>query len=115
MTENKYTVSQRRQGSSIVFQYFKKLRCYCLKVAVELDATNSTFNRTPAVQTYLNDGRVLQASRGLWGLTHGEVFDVAASEDDVLKDFISRRNRPFSGPVLSSKGANCSERCKQAH
>lgn len=54
-------------------------------------------------QTYLNNGRVLQAGRSFWGLTHGEVLDVTASEDDVLKDFISRWNGPLSGPVLSSK------------
>lgn len=51
----------------------------------------------------MDDGRVLQAGRSFGGLTHGEVLDVAASEDDVLEDFISRWNGPLGGPVLSSK------------
>lgn len=57
----------------------------------------------------MDDGRVLQAGRSFGGLTHGEVLDVAASEDDVLKDFISRWNGPLGGPVLRSKRANCAQ------
>lgn len=117
---------KRRLGSRSVLQYFRKLRGYCLEVPVQLDGTNSMFvehlqewlclsNTALWGQTYLNDSRVLQAGRSFWGLTHGEVLDVAASEDDVLKDFISRWNRPLSGSVLSSKRANCTKDSNRIH
>lgn len=43
------------------------------------------------VKTYLDDGRVLR-ERACWfgWFTHSQILDVAASEDDVLKDVISR-------------------------
>lgn len=51
--------------------------------------TKSTFCRD--LETYLDDGRVLR-ERACWfgWFTHSQILDVTASEDDVLKDIISR-------------------------
>lgn len=60
--------------------------------------------------THLNDGRVVRERACLLGwLTHRQVLDVAASEDDVLKRVIPRGNRPVSGAILSAKGADWQE------
>lgn len=54
---------------------------------------------------YLDDGGVLR-KRACWfgRLTHSQVLDVAASEDDVLEGVISRWDGPVGGPVLSAEG-----------
>lgn len=64
---------------------------------------------TPSVcaRVYLDDGRVLR-ERACWlgRLTHSQVLDVAASEDDVLKGVISRRDGPVGGAVLGAEGTD---------
>lgn len=59
------------------------------------------------VRVYLDNSRVLR-ERACWfgRLTHGQVLDVAASEDDVLEGVISRWNGPVGGPVLCAKGTD---------
>lgn len=62
-------------------------------------------SRCVCVKVYLDDGRVLRKRACRFGrLTHSQVLDVAASEDDVLEGVISRRDGPVGGPVLSAKG-----------
>lgn len=62
---------------------------------------------SPAV-THLDDGRVLwQGALRLGGLTHSQVLDVTATEDDVLKDLIARGDGSVRRSVLRAKGANC--------
>lgn len=50
--------------------------------------TNGRFNA--GLQAYLDNGRVLREG-ACWfgGLAHSQILDIAASEDDVLKDIIS--------------------------
>lgn len=56
---------------------------------------------------YLDNGRVLGVGARWFGrLAHSQVLDVAASEDDVLKDVLARRDGPIGGPVLGAKGAD---------
>lgn len=56
---------------------------------------------------YLDNGRVLGVGARRFGrLAHSQVLDVAASEDDVLKDVLTRWDGPIGGPVLSAKGAD---------
>jgi len=56
---------------------------------------------------YLDDRGVLgQRARGFGRLTHRQVLDVAASEDDVLKGVVPGRNGPVGGSVLRPEGAN---------
>ena len=57
---------------------------------------------------YLNDGGVIgQASlqRGLRlrRVTHANVLDVAAAEDDVLVDLVSRGHGPIRGAILGAE------------
>lgn len=56
---------------------------------------------------YLDNGRVLGVGARRFGrLAHSQVLDVAASEDDVLKDVLARRDGPIGGPVLGAEGAD---------
>lgn len=56
---------------------------------------------------YLDNGRVLGVGARRFGrLAHSQVLDVAASEDDVLKDVLARWDGPIGGPVLSAKGTD---------
>lgn len=58
--------------------------------------------------TYLNNSRVLwQGALRLWWLTDSQVFNVAATEYDVLEHLIARRDGPVRRSVLCAKGANC--------
>lgn len=60
---------------------------------------------------HLNDGRVLRQAAGRFRrLADGQVLNVAAPEDDVLKHLIPGRDGPFGGPILGSKRANCLEK-----
>lgn len=67
--------------------------------------TNSRFHA--GLKTYLDDGRVLREGACWFGrLTHSQILDIAASEDDVLKDIIPSQDGSVSGAVLGPKGAN---------
>lgn len=56
---------------------------------------------------YLDDSRVLRQGACRFGrLTHSQVLNVAASEDDVLEGVISGRDGSVGGAVLSAKGTN---------
>lgn len=58
-------------------------------------------------RNHLHDGWVLRKRAGRLGrLTHRQVLDVAASEDDVLKSIISGRDGSVSGAVLRTKGTH---------
>lgn len=60
-----------------------------------------------SVRAYLDDGRVLRVRACRLGrFTHGQVLDVAASEDDVLKDVLTRWDGPVGGPVLGAEGTD---------
>lgn len=62
---------------------------------------------TAQEQKYLDDGRVLgERARWFGRLTHRQVLDVAAPEDDVLKDVVSGRNGPVRRAILGTKGAD---------
>ena len=61
---------------------------------------------------YLNDGGVigeaaLQRGLRLGRVAHADVLDVAAAEDDVLVDLVSRRHRAVRGAVLRAEGTDC--------
>lgn len=54
---------------------------------------------------HLDDGGVLRKrARWLGRFTHGQVLDVTAPEDNVLKGVIAGRDGPVSGPVLRAEG-----------
>lgn len=56
---------------------------------------------------YLNNGRVLrQGAWWFWGLTHSQILDVTAPEDDVFKDFISGWDWSLCWAILSAKRTN---------
>lgn len=77
--------------------------------------SNQTAHRPNTTLAYLDDGRVLgQRAGGFGWLAHGQVLDVAASEDDVLKRVIPRRNWPVGGPVFSAERTNCQRRKQSA-
>lgn len=60
-----------------------------------------------SVKVYLDNGRVLRVRACWFGrFTHSQVLDVAASEDDVLKDVLTWWDGPISRPVLSAKGTD---------
>lgn len=60
-----------------------------------------------SVKVYLDNGRVLRVRACWFGrFTHSQVLDVAASEDDVLKDVLTRWDGPIGRPVLSAKGTD---------
>ena len=61
---------------------------------------------------YLNDGRVigqaaLQRGLRLRRVAHADVLDVAAAEDDVLVDLVTRSHRTVRGAVLRAEGTDC--------
>lgn len=63
------------------------------------------------LKIYLDYSRVLREGACWFGrLTHSQVLDVTASEDDVLEGVISRRDGSVSGAVLSAKGTNWGKR-----
>lgn len=60
-----------------------------------------------SVKVYLDNGRVLRVRACWFGwFTHSQVLDVTASEDDVLKDVLTRWDGPIGRPVLSAKGTD---------
>lgn len=70
-------------------------------------APQRTAHPLPSVgsRTHLDDGRVLgERVRRFRRLTHCDVFDVTAPEDNILVNLLSRRGRPVRGPVLSAEG-----------
>ena len=57
---------------------------------------------------YLNDGRVigqaaLQCGLRLRRVADANVLDVAATEDDVLVDLVSRGHGPIRGAILGAE------------
>ena len=61
---------------------------------------------------YLNDGRVigqaaLQRGLRLRRVAHADVLDVAAAEDDVLVDLVSRSHGTVRGAVLRAERTDC--------
>lgn len=73
----------------------------------DLGMLNTNGRLNAGLKTYLDDGRVLR-ERACWfgWLTHSQILDIAASEDDVLKDIISSKDGSVSGAVLGPKGSN---------
>ena len=58
--------------------------------------------------TDLDNGRVLvHAARGFGWLADSQVFDVTATEDDVLEDLIPGWYGPLSRTVFGTEGTNC--------
>ena len=56
----------------------------------------------------LHDGGVigqtaLQSRLRLGGLTHADILDVGATEDDILVHLVPRGHGPVGGPVLGTK------------
>lgn len=47
------------------------------------------------------------------GLADRNIFDVAAPEDDVLVNLLSRRRRPICGAIFSTKGPHLGVRKTQ--
>lgn len=82
---------------------------------VQSDGPQAKHDLASSGWAYLDDGGVLgQRAGGFGWLAHSQVLDVAASEDDVLKRVIPRRNWPVGGPVFSAERTNYQRRKQSA-
>lgn len=78
-----------------------EIRCLFLTVETQKDSL------AQCEKMYLDDSRVLRQGACWFGwLTHSQILNVTASEDDVLESVISGRDGSVCGTVLSAKGTN---------